>query len=119
MKTLIDRYSFNARFLPAAVVLLPTGIAAAAWLPQRDQLISLGQVLAIAASAGGSMLLAQLGRNLGKFKEPGLFQRWGGQPTSVRLRHAQSPNRSPDERMLPIDEASEPPCVAWERHRHV
>ena len=75
MKTFIDRYSFNARFLPAAAVLLPAGIAVATWLPQRDQLLSWGQVIAIAASAGGSMLLAQLGRGPGKQKEPELFRR--------------------------------------------
>jgi hypothetical protein len=84
---LIDRYAFNARFLPAAAVLLPAGVAVASWLPQPGDLVSWGQLVMIGLSAGGAMLLAQLGRGPGKAKEPALFTSWGGQPTVAMLRH--------------------------------
>lgn len=84
---LIDRYVFNARFLPAASVLLPAGAAVAAWLPKPDDLVSGGQLVAMGLSAGGAMLLSQLGQGPGKSKEPSLFSGWGGQPSAAMLRH--------------------------------
>jgi hypothetical protein len=35
-----------------------------------------------------SFLLAQIGRDNGKKKEKGLFESWGGKPTSIILRHS-------------------------------
>jgi hypothetical protein len=87
---LIDRYVFNARFLPAAVLLLPGGIAVAAWLPKPGDLVSWGQLVMLALSTGGAMLVAQLGRGPGKSKEPALWREWGGPPTTVMLRHRDS-----------------------------
>jgi hypothetical protein len=36
---------------------------------------------------GGTVLLAQIGRRAGKKKQPELFERWGGKPTTRGLRH--------------------------------
>ncbi len=87
---LIDRYSFNARFLPAAALLLPVGAAVASWLPKPGDLVNWGQLMMIGLSAGGAMLLAQLGRGPGKAKEPALFASWGGKPSVAMLRHRDS-----------------------------
>src|SRR6478672_10446524 len=84
---LIDRYVFNARFLPAAVLLLPGGIAIAAWIPKPGDLVSWGQLVMLVLSTGGAMLVAQLGRGPGKRKEPALWKEWGGPPTTSMLRH--------------------------------
>ena len=42
---------------------------------------------------GGMYLLAQLGRDMGKRKEPGLWKSWGGAPTTRKLRHRDAPNK--------------------------
>jgi len=83
----IDRYVFNARFLPAAVLLLPGGIAVAAWVPKPGDLVSWGQLLTMVLTTGGAMLISHLGRGPGKAKEPALWKEWDGPPTTTMLRH--------------------------------
>ncbi len=80
-----DRYTFWARFLPAAVMLLPAGLALAAWFPNGFDGWSL--LVGLMASGAGAMLLMQIGRDAGKKKEPGLWALWGGQPAVAMLRH--------------------------------
>lgn len=85
MKTTFDRYTFSARFLPAALVLLPIGFAAAAWFPA--QFVGWNVLVGLATAGGLAMVLAQVGRDQGKAKEPVLFTSWGGPPTTLMLRH--------------------------------
>lgn len=78
-----DRYTMQARVLPALIVALPIALAigavvgAPAW----------AAVLGITTWAGGTALLAQVARDGGKRKEAALFASWGGKPTVARLRH--------------------------------
>jgi hypothetical protein len=85
MRPLFDRYTLLARFLPAALTLLPAGSALVAWFPNRFE--GWGLLTGMLTTAGSAMLLAQFGR-AGKAKEPQLFTTWGCQPTVAVLRHS-------------------------------
>jgi hypothetical protein len=82
---IFDEYNLKARVAPVFVVLIPAILATAAWAPEALSL-KLGS-LATAVSVGFSMLIAQFGRNSGKQKEQGLWDSWGGPPTTQLLRH--------------------------------
>lgn len=85
-----DQYTVRARLLPALLVALPAGVAALAWFP--DGILGWGAVWGLVTWSGGTLLLAQLGRDAGKRKEPRLFELWGGKPTTRMLRHAGGAN---------------------------
>jgi len=88
LSDLFDEYSFKARLIPAFLVLLPIAIAAWAWLQDFSPSWKLlGEIIVY---CGGTFLLAQLGRDLGRRKEKDLFSAWGGKPTTRILRHRQS-----------------------------
>jgi hypothetical protein len=81
--SLLDAYSRRARLVPAMLTTLPAVLAAASWLPA----LTLGPFIAILFSwFGVGILLAELGRDLGKRRESGLWESWGGSPTVRRLR---------------------------------
>ena len=44
-------------------------------------------LLGILGAVGGTAIMAQLGRGLGRKKEPNLWKSWGGPPTTRLLRH--------------------------------
>jgi len=46
-----------------------------------------GALLGLASSLGFTFLLSQLVRDRGKAKEPWLFEKWDGKPTTAMLRH--------------------------------
>jgi hypothetical protein len=80
-----DPYDRRARLFPMTIVLLPLGLAAACWIPLDLQLlVTLG---GIAVSIGLAALLSQIGRDLGKAKEPDLWKTWGGKPSMVALQY--------------------------------
>ncbi len=87
---MLDQYTVRARLLPALLVALPAGVATLAWFP--DGILGWGPVWGLVAWSGGTLLLAQLGRDAGKRKEPRLFELWGGKPTTRMLRHAGGAN---------------------------
>ena len=81
---LVDEYEHRARLRPALLVSLPLTLAAMGWFSDLGGM----QVLAgFLVYSGFTALLAQLGRDQGKQKEPWLFERWGGKPTTQLLRH--------------------------------
>lgn len=82
----LDRYTCQARLLPSIIVLLPAWLGIAAWFPieEATKVFAATAVVYLALAA----LVAQLGRDLGKRKEPSLFAEWGGSPTTQLLRHA-------------------------------
>jgi hypothetical protein len=85
-----DTYTRRARLYPALLVVLPLGIATLAWFPEG--LVGWGTLWGLVVWSGGTALLSQVGRDKGKAKEPGLFEQWGGMPTTRMLRHRHAPN---------------------------
>lgn len=85
-----DAYTRRARVYPALLVVLPLtttgilfGITALPWW---------SSVSALVVGSGLWVLLAEVGRHLGKKKEPALFKVWTGPPTTTLLRHTNSSN---------------------------
>jgi hypothetical protein len=80
----IDTYSLRACIAPIFLTILPLLLAINLWAPKSVSLevLSGSTIVSIALS----VLAAQLGRH-GKTKEPGLWQSWGGPPTTRFLRH--------------------------------
>ena len=87
---IIDRYSIQARLVPVLIVTLPVGLFVVACFP--DDLAGWSLVWGIISWCGGTILLAQLGRDMGARKENSLFELWGGKPTTRILRHSNSAN---------------------------
>jgi len=81
----LDAYTVRARFAPALLVMFPIGLAIIAWFPA--QFIGWGLLVGAAFWSGSTLLLAELGRDLGKQKQPTLYGLWGGAPTTQLLRH--------------------------------
>lgn len=80
-----DAYDRRARLEPALIVALPLALAMLAWSP--DGLKGWTILWSLLVWAGGTGLLAQLARDLGKRREPYLFESWGGKPTTRLLRY--------------------------------
>ena len=80
-----DTYTRRARLYPALLVALPLGLATLAWFPEG--LAGWGTLWGLVTWSGATALLAQVGRDKGRVKEPGLFEQWGGKPTTRMLRH--------------------------------
>lgn len=81
-----DRYTLQARILPTLIVLFPFSSLIIVWLPDESvgwRMLS-GLVSLILLS-----LLAQVGRDSGKWREGDLFRKWGGSPSIRKLRHTQ------------------------------
>lgn len=83
---LFDHYSFRARLQPALLNLLPAAIGIFAWTGPGVKWQS--ALWTLFGTAGGTYFLAILARNFGKKIEPGLWQSWGGAPTTQMLRHS-------------------------------
>ncbi len=88
----IDAYSLRARLKPALLVVLPAGVTAIALFP--DIIATWGILSGLIVWSGGTLLLAQIGRDLGTKKEPLLFNLWGGKPSTRMLRHCDAQNKT-------------------------
>lgn len=83
-----DGYNFRARLAPVVLVILPAALGIAVWTPvDSDAWKMLGS---FGISSALSILLVQLGRDLGKGKQASLFASWDGKPTTRILRHRDS-----------------------------
>ena len=78
-------YTVPARVYPVLIVCLPAALAVASWFP--DESWHWGILSAAGVLGALTMLVAQLGRDLGKAKEADLWLSWGGKPTTQLLRH--------------------------------
>jgi len=87
MSLLPDEYERRTRLKPTLLVNLPPALAAMCWFPD---LSAQQAVVGLLVYCGLTALLSQLGRDQGKRKEPSLFEKWGGKPTSQLLRHRDS-----------------------------
>lgn len=86
----LDTYTRRARLQPALLAALPIGVAVLAWFPKG--LTEWGAFAGLLTSAGVTALLSRLARIRGKRLESKLFEFWGGKPSTVALRHRDSPN---------------------------
>jgi hypothetical protein len=87
----MDQYDRRARLMPALLLILPAALAVVTLAP--DDVLGWGGGIALIAQAGGSFLLAQMVGDIGKRKEPKLFESFGGRPTEMLLSHQQALNR--------------------------
>ena len=85
-----DVYNRRARLQPAFIVALPLGLAILAWSP--DGFKGWTVLWSLLVWAGGTALLTHLARDLGKRKEPSLFEEWRGKPSTRMLRYADCEN---------------------------
>jgi len=85
VKTLLDSYSLKARVCPAFLVALPIVIAIGVWVPEAQ--FSAFALFGLSANVVISCFVAERVRDLGKLKEPALWDSWGGPPTTQLLRH--------------------------------
>jgi hypothetical protein len=119
---LFDQYSFRARLQPALLTLLPAAIGIFALTGPGVKWQS--ALWTLFGTAGGTYFLAILARNFGKQIEPGLWQSWGGAPTTQLLRHSGPANPVMRERWhktlskllgrpfpSPQEEAANPACA--------
>jgi len=83
-----DTYTRIARVKPALLVVAPAALAILAWFPDAK----LGAVWAVIVTSGGTYLMSQVARALGKAKEQDLFAKLGGHPTIKRLKQLDAPN---------------------------
>ena len=81
----VDEYSRHARLKPAFLVILPVGmLVSALGLKVSVMLAALAGPM---ATLGLTFLLAQVGRDFGKRKEPYLYALWTGKPSITKMRH--------------------------------
>jgi len=88
----LDNYTLKSRISPAMIVAFPIVLAIYAYNPEGlPEWATLIWDLII--WAGFTLLAAQFGRDAGKKKEKGLFDLWGGKPTTVILRFNSTNNK--------------------------
>jgi len=85
MKSIIDDYSLRARFYPSLIVLLPAFVVAIFYITDIEKYYH--YFTALCGLGLFSYVLAQLGRDRGKKKEPDLFVAFGGKPTTQIMRY--------------------------------
>ncbi len=82
MGTPLDTYNWRARVAPVLIMLMPLGFAAAAFFPKEKGVV--GALASLGGTAALTVLLAHVGRDLGRRRQAELFEKWGGSPT-VRM----------------------------------
>jgi hypothetical protein len=80
-----DEYTRNARLKPAFIVTIPVALVCIA-LGVKTSILATVLVTPL-TSLGLTALVAQFTRDVGKKKELELYRRWGGKPTTIKLRH--------------------------------
>ena len=86
----LGMYTLRARLAPVFVAALPIAFGVVA--VYSGNLNWWSPFWAILTMFGGMLLIAELGRDAGKRKEPQLFQSWGGKPTTQMLRRTHPAN---------------------------
>ncbi len=98
MKFLPDEYTVVARILPCFLVALPGALTLMAWSADAGIAVGWSGLWGMVGAAGGTKLVAELGRDRGKRLEKHLWDSWGGRPTERLLCFAQCPHREAVER---------------------
>ncbi|MCB9983626.1 MAG: hypothetical protein H6861_08165 [Rhodospirillales bacterium] len=88
MANFFDVYSLRARIAPAAIFLVPPLFLFLAWWPfdYNEQVFS----ILIAASTLILVLFSHVVRSLGQKAQIFLYEKWGGKPSVLALRHNNS-----------------------------
>lgn len=81
-----DAYERHARLFPALLTCAP--LSALGLVVFSEALSGFGWLAVLAVSSGIAVLLAQLGRDLGKSGEKKLYILWGGMPSMTIFRHS-------------------------------
>ncbi len=84
----LDQYDRKARLRPALLCGFPLIASVVLLIPEFGAIW--GSIGVVIVYCGGSILLTQIGRNLGKALENRLYQSWGGKPSAAMLRHTDS-----------------------------
>lgn len=85
---LLDPYDLKARLFPGLLVLLPAIVfLVLVYGPKHPLLVALSSVL---AACGGPYLLASFVRTWGQRAQDRLNTKWGGQPSTIVMRHLDS-----------------------------
>jgi hypothetical protein len=87
-KRFFDAYTWRARIIPVFLVSLPLAIAGTVWFPHLAIISRVAGIILV--PFGIAMLMSQIGRDLGKRKQPRLWHGWGGSPSTQLLRHGNS-----------------------------
>lgn len=82
---LFDEYELKARLQPSLIIIFPLVLGFFVWYPEIRELGS--AAVSLITTFGILALLSRISRNAGKHKEKGLYEKWGGIPTSYFLRH--------------------------------
>jgi len=83
----LDVYVWQARRSAIMLTALAPALAMFAWFPRFDWALLAPPLTFFGLFA----LVTQVGRDKGKLKEERLYESWGGKPTTVMLRHRDSP----------------------------
>jgi len=81
-----DHYVINARLKPAFFVVMPLAITTIAWCPEAQRIG--GVIIAFMITFGVMAFLSNLVSNSGNELQLRLFKLWGGAPSTMILRHA-------------------------------
>ena len=84
----LDPYNRKARLQPILLSFLPVLVVSLLLIPELHTVW--GAIGGLVLYCGMSTLLMQLGRQMGKKKEPNLFRVWNGKPSVAMLRHQDS-----------------------------
>lgn len=86
-----DAYTVQARQMPALLVALPVALTVWAW--PVDHPLGWQGLLGLIVAAGGMLLMAQVGGEMGKRREPKLYEKFGGRPSERLLSFVHAPNQ--------------------------
>ncbi len=81
---MFDYYSLRARYYPIVILFFPVVILGAFYSLEFESISHFIGSLGVLGAL--TYLFSQLGRDLGKQKEPGLWRHWGGMPSIQLLR---------------------------------
>jgi len=85
LRPVLDPYDRKARLRPALLSGLPLVASAVLLVPEFGTVW--GWVGVTVVFSGGATLLIQIGRDMGRALEGGLYRQWGGKPSMAMLRY--------------------------------
>jgi hypothetical protein len=85
LNKLLDPYDLKARYLPGLLMLLPAILCIAILYGAKNPMVV--TLCSVLSACGGPYLLASFVRTWGQHAQDRLILQWGGQPTTILLRH--------------------------------